>query len=168
MTNHIFPACEAMESPTRAEKDLCANALCSSSEIALILRVVVEAVCIPPCYSGMHGQANSVPVWFQYPCDSDGFNTRCPFRVCCDFFGSLLLSPWQSALILIYQFGHLRFPGCGNTHCRRDRASGCPNALGRCDQNALGWLLCFLFLCHVTTILTRVSKAGTVAGLMSG
>src|ERR1035441_10900562 len=48
MTNHIFPACEAMASPTRAERDLCANALCSSSEIALMLRVVVEAVCSAP------------------------------------------------------------------------------------------------------------------------
>src|ERR1700729_3688037 len=44
--NHIFPACEAITSPIRADVDLCANALCSSSEIALILRVVVEAVCI--------------------------------------------------------------------------------------------------------------------------
>src|ERR1039458_653894 len=60
MTNHIFPACEAMTSPTRADRDLCVNALCSSSEIALILRAVVEAVCIPPCYSGMHGRAKIV------------------------------------------------------------------------------------------------------------
>src|SRR5580658_5978742 len=37
-----------------------ANALCSSSEIAFILRDVVEAVCISPCYSGMHGQANKL------------------------------------------------------------------------------------------------------------
>ena len=40
-----------MASPIRAEMDLCANALCSSSEIALILRVVVEAVCILSCYA---------------------------------------------------------------------------------------------------------------------
>src|SRR5580693_8158332 len=58
--NHIFPACEAMASPIRAEMDLCANALCSSSEIALMLRVVVEAVCILPCYSGMRERVNSV------------------------------------------------------------------------------------------------------------
>src|SRR5580692_827640 len=57
MTNHIFPACEAMASPIRAERDLCANALCSSSEIALMLRVVVEAVCILPCYAAIGGQA---------------------------------------------------------------------------------------------------------------
>jgi hypothetical protein len=50
---HILPACEAMASLIRAERDLCANALCSSSEIALMLRVVVEAVCIPPCYWAM-------------------------------------------------------------------------------------------------------------------
>src|ERR1700689_2009882 len=55
--NHIFPACEAMTSPIRAERDLCANAPCSSSEIALMLRVVVEAVCIPPCYAGIGGPA---------------------------------------------------------------------------------------------------------------
>jgi hypothetical protein len=47
-------------SDTRAEGDRCANALCSSSEIALMLRVVVEAVCIPPCYSGMHWPTNNV------------------------------------------------------------------------------------------------------------
>src|ERR1700683_2637855 len=41
-----------MASPIRAERDLCANALCSSSEIALMLRVVVEAVCILQCYAG--------------------------------------------------------------------------------------------------------------------
>ena len=59
MTNHIFPACEAMAPPIRAERDLCANALCSSSEIALMLRVVVEAVCILSCYAGIGGRANS-------------------------------------------------------------------------------------------------------------
>src|SRR5580704_10943285 len=59
--NHIFPACEAITSPMRADRDLCANALCSSSEIALMLRVVVEAVCILQCYAGIAGQANRHP-----------------------------------------------------------------------------------------------------------
>src|SRR5580692_10254858 len=60
MTNHIFPACDAMASPIRADRDRCARALCSSSEIAFMLRAVVEAVCIFPCYFGMHGRANTV------------------------------------------------------------------------------------------------------------
>src|SRR5580698_5645133 len=47
--NHIFPACEAMASPIRAETDLCAKALCSRSEIALTLRAVAEGFSIPPC-----------------------------------------------------------------------------------------------------------------------
>src|SRR5580692_10512236 len=40
--NHIFPACEAMASPIRAETDLCAKPLCSSSDIALTLRAIAE------------------------------------------------------------------------------------------------------------------------------
>jgi hypothetical protein len=50
-----------MTSPVRADRDLCANALCSSSEIALMLRVVVEAVCILQCYAGISGHANRHP-----------------------------------------------------------------------------------------------------------
>lgn len=91
-----------------------------------------------------------------------------PFRPRCGFLRSLLLSPWQSALIPIRQFGHFHFLGRGDAHRRRDRSGSCSNALGSRDQNAIGRLLCFFFLRHVMTILTRISKAETLSGLMSG
>jgi hypothetical protein len=76
------------------------------------------------------------------------------FGLLCGFLFRLLLSPWQSDLILIHQFGHLRFWRRGNAHCCRDRTGGRSDGLGSREQNAIGPILSFLFLCHLLTILT--------------
>jgi hypothetical protein len=81
------------------------------------------------------------------------------------FFAAFFCRRGKRLLFLFTSLTAFGFLGCGDTHCRRDRASGCPNAIGCCEQNAFGWRLCFFFLRHVMTILIRISKAGTLSGI---